>query len=336
VALAAALAACSTSPTSPTGTVTVSTAGPITPANGAVFANTAQPIKLTISNGLVTNTAVPVTYTFEIATDPAFSVKILSKDVGQTASQTSVTLDVLTGGKDYYWHVKTTGGDTASAFTTALKFSVQLPIVINAPVLVTPASNATIGNLRPTFTITNAVRTGPAGTITYKFDVSTTSGFTAIVATGTVAEGTTQTSFTPSSDLVIGTTYFWRAQAIDATNSITTGFSTASFSTPAANTALWPGIFPPGTPGQARLGDNWNEQTLISFGGTAFASPPLDAKQVFDLMDRGFTPQGAIDWMHDNGYSTNAAYFSSVKVIGFQYIYIALINGKWDLILRGE
>ena len=50
--------------------------------------------------------------------------------------------------------------------------------------------------------------------------------------------------------------------------------------------------------GHARLGDNWQEQDLVAFGGTRFHSPTLEMKRIFDLMDRGFDPQGAIDWMH--------------------------------------
>jgi hypothetical protein len=46
------------------------------------------------------------------------------------------------------------------------------------------------------------------------------------------------------------------------------------------------------------------------------------------------SPQAAIDWMHANGYPTAAAYFSSVNVIGYQFSYLALINGQWDLVIR--
>ena len=38
--------------------------------------------------------------------------------------------------------------------------------------------------------------------------------------------------------------------------------------------------------------------------------------------------------MHSNGYPTVAAYYPSVAVIGFQHEYMALINGRWDLILK--
>jgi len=77
-------------------------------------------------------------------------------------------------------------------------------------------------------------------------------------------------------------------------------------------------------------------QTLTSVNGVRFLSPMPEWLRVFDLMDRGMAPQAAIDWMHGNGYQTTAAWFPSVQVLGFQFTYAALINGRWDLILRAE
>src|SRR5207247_52415 len=85
---------------------------------------------------------------------------------------------------------------------------------------------------RPTFTINNANVQGPAGAITYKFEISTSSTFTTLVASGTVAGGPGQTSFTPSADLPINVTLFWRASGSDATNAVTGAVSTLqSFTT---------------------------------------------------------------------------------------------------------
>ena len=80
---------------------------------------------------------------------------------------------------------------------------------------------------RPTFTVTNAARTGPPATVTYRFDVGTDAAFSSVVATGTVPEATTQTSFIPSVDLTSGMTYYWRAQARDTTKSVDGPYSTA-------------------------------------------------------------------------------------------------------------
>jgi hypothetical protein len=197
---------------------------------------------------------------------------------------------------------------------------------------------------RPALRVTNATRTGPAGPITYKFDVSTTAAFTTLVISGTNTEGVNETGFIPPIDLPLNTTLFWRATAIDATNGVSSPPSTTeSFTTQPSVAALiaaqlgvplWPGAQPPGTPGHAVLGTDWNVEPLVSFNGVTFLNPPLEEVQIFDLLDRGFDPQGAIDWMNGNGYHTIAAYYPAVQVIGFQFEYLALVNGSWNVVLK--
>jgi hypothetical protein len=100
---------------------------------------------------------------------------------------------------------------------------------------------------------------------------------------------------------------------------------------------MWPAAQPPGTTGHSSLGDNWQVQTLYHAPtGTTFISPSIEALRLFDLMDRGMSPQGAIDWLHDNRYPTVAQYYPSVQVIGIPYVYLAFINGRWDTVLRYE
>ncbi len=82
------------------------------------------------------------------------------------------------------------------------------------------------------------------------------------------------------------------------------------------------------------MGSDWNVEPLVSFDGHTFMNPPIDELQIFDLMDRGLDPESAISWMHANGYATAAAYYPSVQVIGFAYEYLALVNGRWDVVLK--
>ena len=163
-----------------------------------------------------------------------------------------------------------------------------------------------------------------------------------------MAEGSGQTSFTPS--VTPGpadqTTLYWRAVATDAVNQVTSPASTTEsfkFSNPPTRAALiaqqqgvvlWPGAVPTGTPGKAVIGNGWDIGNLVSFDGTRFLSPTLDELQVFDCMDRGMQPQQAIDWMHGHGYGTPAAWFPDISVIGFAHQYLALISGRWDMVLR--
>jgi hypothetical protein len=352
ILLALGAEACTTSPTSPAGAITVTIAAPLSPSNGALIANLSQPVTLTVNNALVTDAGVSVLYTFEVATDAGFANKVATKDVSQTSGQTSLKLDPLTAGKDYYWHVRTTGGNTVGAFTNPVKFTIGPAIVIAAPAAVSPANGATT-SAWPTLTVANAVRSGPVGSVVYRFDVSTNASFSTTLVTGTVSEGSNQTSFsisnqTPPSQ---ATQYFWRAIATDQSSgisspaSVTQNFTFDAPKTPQAKLAaqeglvLWPGVQPPGTNGHAALGDNWDVEIKISHGGIHFLSPPIEALRVFDLLDRGFGPQAAIDWMHSNGYPVAGAFFPIANgVFGFDFMYMSFnpITGAWDLVLRSE
>jgi hypothetical protein len=103
--------------------------------------------------------------------------------------------------------------------------------LIDAPVPIAPLSGAQTG-ARPAFRVRNATRQGPAGAITYKFDIAAASSFNPLLMTATVNEGVNETGFIPTSDLPINAPLFWRATALDAANSITGATSAAqSFTT---------------------------------------------------------------------------------------------------------
>ena len=74
-----------------------------------------------------------------------------------------------------------------------------------------------------------------------------------------------------------------------------------------------------------------------------FQSPDPEMLRVFDLLDRGFDPDGAAVWMNTNGYPTAALWYPPPEkgVIGLQYVYLAArgknpVNGTWDVVLRVE
>jgi len=319
---------------------------PLTPTNLAQIAYNAQPVTLVAQNAIVTQQG-GTTYTFEVATDAAFANKVQTRSgvAEGGGNQTSLTLATLGPGTTYYWHAQATAGGTTGVFGAAFQLTVGPQITISAPMPVAPANGASTST-QPTLTVANASRTGPAGVITYRFDISTSPTFASVAVTGTVAEGTTVTSFTPTSSLVVSTTYYWRATAIDVTNLVASPpsavLSFTAVSQPSVASALaaqegavlWPGVQPPGVPGQARLGSGWSVGFLTDFNGNRFLNPLLDALRVFDLLDRGMDPQSAINWMNGNGYFTVAAYYASVQVIGFAQEYMALIGGTWDMVVR--
>src|SRR5579862_3269278 len=216
-ALAAAVACGSSSSTSPStsGSLTASIVAPrpSTPGNNTSVANAAQPVTLVAVNAVISQ-STPATYTFEVATDSGFANKVQTKSgVAQGANgATSVSLDTLAAGKDYWWHVSATGGGTTGAFSIAYKLTIGPAIVINAPVPIGPLTNATT-MARPALRVTNSTKIGTTAALTYKFDISTSATFATILTTGTNTEGVNETGFIPTIDLPSTGLLYWRATA---------------------------------------------------------------------------------------------------------------------------
>ena len=232
-AFTVAIAACSKGTTQPSGSTSVTAPKPIVPSPNSTVAFAQQPLTLSITNALVTETG-GTTYTFEVATDSGFANKVQTKaDIAEGASgQTSVKLDQLAGPADYYWHARASAGGTVGVFGQTYKFTMGPAISIAAPALASPVSNAQTGST-PVFTVTNSQRTGPVGQLAYRFEASTTNAFSALVLDRTVAEGSGgRTTLTAPTELPAETTLFWRVTAIDSANGISSPVSsTATFVT---------------------------------------------------------------------------------------------------------
>ncbi|HVB39139.1 MAG TPA: hypothetical protein VND92_11395 [Vicinamibacterales bacterium] len=228
--LLAGVAACA-SPSKPS--VTLTSPRLVTPAMGAQIANAAQPVTLTIQNATTTGTA-PLTYTFEVATDDQFTNVVYTKSGVAPGSDgtTSVQIDTLPAGKGYYWRAHADNGTSAGPATSALNFAIGPAITIAAPALASPGVGATVSTVRPTLTVTDSTTTGPVGALVYKFEISTSSTFDTLVVSGTAAQQSGQTSYTPTQDLQTDVTYYWRVVATDTTNSISSSYSsTGNFKT---------------------------------------------------------------------------------------------------------
>lgn len=222
------LSACDSAPARPS----ISFAAPAitSPAAGAAYNFTDQPVSVTFANAVRTGTA-PVVYTVEVATAPSFGTVIFTaSDVAEgSGGVTSVRLPLLGGNTTYYWRTRATVDGVAGEPSTTATFFVRPAVVIESPSLISPSSGGVTGLARPTFTVANAARSGPAGVISYEFQVSTSAAFGTLVASATVGEQPTQTSWAPTVDLPEGA-LFWRARAIDAASGVTSSFSaTASF-----------------------------------------------------------------------------------------------------------
>jgi hypothetical protein len=218
-----AAAACS-SPTTPG--VSIVAAKPASPSSASSFSYYSQPVTLVVMTGVATGGATP-TSTVEVAADAAFTTLVTTQTMPTGATgQVTLTLDHLSPATTYYWRVKTAAGNSPGLYSSQASFTIGPLLVIQAPVPVQPLAD-TFPHRRPTFTVANATRTGPPPSITYRFDVATDAAFNIVVATQTVPEAAMQTSFTPTTDLTSGTTYYWRAQASDTAKNVTGPYSSA-------------------------------------------------------------------------------------------------------------
>jgi hypothetical protein len=236
-----AFAACQTSKSSTP--LSPSVAGPIPgveisapkmldPAPNAKIPNDKQPVTLLIENASTTGVR-PLSYVFEVAADANFTTKVYERegiapgDGGRTSLRLS---DSLQSGRTYYWRARAVDGANAGPYAAAMGFDVYMPIVIDAPSLVSPAPNATVASVRPRFTVANARRSGPAGAITYVIEVSDGDAFANKIATWSVAEQADQTAFDIPVSLVSSKVYYWHVRAYDPTTlgpwSLTQAFAT--------------------------------------------------------------------------------------------------------------
>ena len=206
--------------------VTIGGATPVSPAANKQFKFIEQPVTLVVNNGLTTGTTA-LTYTFEVATDAGFGAKVFTRDVAQGTGQTAVTLDRLTGGKIYYWRARTNAGTDVGPNSAVRSFEIAQEVILQSPVPTTPANSSTVSTAGVTLVVNNVGKTGPAGQILYKFDLSDSSSFGRILATTTIAEQSgSQTSWTvPSGVVKTAGNYYWRVTASDPSNNVITAAS---------------------------------------------------------------------------------------------------------------
>jgi len=172
----------------------------------------------------------------ELASDAAFTNKVFaqSKVTPGTGAQTSIVVDAaLTADRTYYWRAKADDGANESAYSTVAKFDIVVPIVIEAPVPVSPVSGLVISTSRPALLVNNAGIQGRAGRVEYWFEVALDQAFSkTIIQQGVERSSGTQTS-AQMPELPPSTVLYWRVAGFNG--SITGPWSlTQSFRTPAA------------------------------------------------------------------------------------------------------
>jgi hypothetical protein len=204
----------------------------VSPANAAQIKNLDQPVTLVIANAVITQSA-SATYTFDVSGDATFATKVYTK-AGVAAGangQTSLIIDKLPAGADYYWRAHAEGGGTVGPPSAVRQFTIGPAIAINTATLVSPIGGVATA-ARPALTVANAVHSGPVGTLLYRFEISTNPAFSPVAIAASVAEGAARTVYQPTVDLPAEATIFWRVTVSDPANAVSGPTSvTGSFST---------------------------------------------------------------------------------------------------------
>lgn len=225
-AAAVAIGACADSPSRPS----MSFAAPVAeePSNDAAYNFNQQPISLQIINSVRTGSAA-VTYNVEVSSDDAFSALAFASDgVGEgTGGTTSVQLPPLDGNRNYFWRWRAVVDGTVGEPSPTRKFFLRPNIILGIPDIRQPADGGAVYGARPTFIVGNSTVAGPAGQISYEFQVSDSAAFGQLLAMQTVSAQPNETAWNPTTDLPEGN-LFWRARARDLANGVDGPFSDAA------------------------------------------------------------------------------------------------------------
>jgi hypothetical protein len=203
--------------------VSLTAPAPSTPTDGQTFKYAEQPLTLVVKNAVTTG-ATP-TYTLQVAGDAAFGSLVFNQEnIAQGAgATTSVTLPKLAGAKTYFWRARATSSGTVGLFAAARSFNVGPEVVLQAPVLASPGSGASVSGTISLVT-NNVQRSGPVTAITYRFDLSNTTSFSPALASAIIPEQSGSTSWSPNVTLGAGT-YYWRVQAFDNASGVSSPVS---------------------------------------------------------------------------------------------------------------
>ena len=227
-ALSILIAACavekSETPLSPTvagpiAGVQITAPKPLEPASGAQIPGDRQPLTLLLENAS-SNSPRPLSYLFEVATEPGFSNRVFAQDNvppgegGRTALQLPATLTI---GRVYYWRAKALDGANESAFSNPNDFNVFTPVAFDRPTLITPINNDKTSSQKPNFAFSSAPRQGSPISVSYVVEISSDSAFVSKVAVWQFNElpGSQQT-FASAADLPGGVQLFWHARAFES------------------------------------------------------------------------------------------------------------------------
>lgn len=208
----------------------------VSPSNGTELEGTQA--TLVINNATGRYAGESFSYRFELSDA---SGNVLRQDVvaGGAGGQTQFALPdgTLKEGLWYSWRARPELNQNAGSWSSATTFRTPDPVVIDAPVPLSPVGGATLTVRNPDLVVTNGNVSGKAGEVTYYFQVATDQAFAALLPSTLAAEGSVKrdsgstTAYNPG-QLAENTLFYWRAWG--SNGKVTSPYSSvASFRTPA-------------------------------------------------------------------------------------------------------
>jgi hypothetical protein len=240
----------------PIAGVSIEAPVPVSPANGSEVLNT-DPVRLVFNNA-TTNGVRPLYYLVELGSDANFSNMLYSsgKVTPGEGGRTSVVVDgTLAAERTYFWRAKAADGANESTYSTAARFDLVVPVIIEAPTPVSPAGGQTTANNTPSLVVNNGRVQGRAGDVRYRYYVARDQHFGNVVAEIDTARSSGGQTTVQAAPLPAGTLLFWRVVATNG--NIRDTSITQSFRTPGGGGGGGggggpaPGPLPPPPPGNA-------------------------------------------------------------------------------------
>ncbi len=229
-----------------TASLTVSGGG----ATQLAFSTTPQTLKTTTASGTITverrdlfgnPTTVGGTITVNLSTTSLTGAFRNTAD-----SATITTIDILSGASSasFRYRDTTVGAPTITAAFDGLTPATQVEnVVLNTapptPSLLIPVNNAGQSDTTPTFTW-STVTDAEGDAVTYEIQVDNNSDFSSPVVLSPTASGLSAATYTPTTTLTAGTTYFWRVRSSDGIASSAYTTSRTLFIVAPGNWQLFP------------------------------------------------------------------------------------------------
>jgi hypothetical protein len=278
-----------------------------------------------VANGSVDPDNDPLTYEFQVSESSSFSSVVATGKVSEGQSKTEWTVSkALTENKTYYWRSRASDGTLQSSWSLVRSFLVNAKNdPPTAPKLSSPVDKGQVATKTPTLEVTNA--TDPEKqTLVYLFELASDAAMTKVVVrSSSQKEGAAgSTSWKVSTPLKDGTTYYWRAWAVDSQGLAGAKMTIASFKVGLANN-------PPTAPKPRKPKDGDTVSALrpvfeITNATDADNDPvtldiEIDTKNTFDsagkLSKTGHpqTTTGITTWSPGQDLKENQTYFWRVR-----------------------